>query len=49
VKETGETFDRPADFRAVDYMKGSFCAMRGGGEYAVASAILLRNRGFHVD
>ena len=35
VKETGETFDRPADFRAVDYMKGSFRAMRGGGEYAV--------------
>jgi hypothetical protein len=35
VKETGETFDRPADFRAVDYMKGSFRAMRGDGEYAV--------------
>jgi predicted DNA-binding transcriptional regulator YafY len=49
VKETGETFDRPADFRGEDYMEGSFRAMRGGGEYAVASAILLRNRGLHID
>ena len=35
VSETGETFDRPADFRAEDYMKGSFRAMRGDGEYDV--------------
>ena len=49
VKETGETFDRPADFRAENYMKGSFRAMRGDGEYAVASAIMLRNRGFRID
>ena len=35
VKETGETFDRPADIRAADFMKGSFRAMRGVGEYDV--------------
>ncbi len=35
VTEAGETFDRPADFRAADLMKGSFRAMRGVGEYDV--------------
>jgi predicted DNA-binding transcriptional regulator YafY len=35
VSETGETFDRPADFRAGDHMKGSFRAMRGEGSYDV--------------
>jgi predicted DNA-binding transcriptional regulator YafY len=35
LSDTGETFDRPADFRAEDYMKGSFRAMRGEGEYDV--------------
>jgi predicted DNA-binding transcriptional regulator YafY len=35
VRETGESFDRPADFRLEEYMKGSFRAMRGEGEYDV--------------
>ncbi len=35
VSETGETFDRPAGFRAEDYMKGSFRGMRGEGSYDV--------------
>ena len=35
VAETRESFDRPADFRAVDHMKGSFRAMRGEGDYDV--------------
>jgi hypothetical protein len=33
--ETGERFDRPADFRAADYMKGSFRAMRGDDDHVV--------------
>jgi predicted DNA-binding transcriptional regulator YafY len=36
VQETGETFDRPADFRIEDYMKGSFRAIRGDGDHAIA-------------
>jgi predicted DNA-binding transcriptional regulator YafY len=40
VRETGETFDRPADFRVEDYMKGSFRAVRGDGHHQVA--ILFR-------
>ena len=35
IRETGETFDRPADFRAQDYLKGSFRALRGDGDYHV--------------
>ena len=32
VRETGERFERPADFRIEDYLDGSFRAMRGDGE-----------------
>jgi predicted DNA-binding transcriptional regulator YafY len=35
VRATGETFDRPADFRVEDYMRGSFRAVRGDGAYGV--------------
>jgi predicted DNA-binding transcriptional regulator YafY len=35
VSETGETFDRPADFRVDDYLKASFGAVRGDGDYDV--------------
>ena len=35
VRETGETFDRPADFRVKDHLKGSFRAVRGDGDYLV--------------
>jgi predicted DNA-binding transcriptional regulator YafY len=35
VHETGETFDIPADFRVEDYMRGSFRAVRGDGDYHV--------------
>jgi len=35
LRETGETFDRPADFRVEDYLKGSFRAVRGDGDYRV--------------
>jgi predicted DNA-binding transcriptional regulator YafY len=35
VRETGETFDRPADFRVEDYMGGSFRTVRGEGHYQV--------------
>ena len=35
VRETGETFDRPADFRVEDYMGGSFRAVRGEGHHRV--------------
>jgi len=31
----GETFDWPADFRVEDYLKGSFRAARGDGDYQV--------------
>lgn len=33
--ETGESFDRPAGFRAADFMKGSFRALRGDGDHDV--------------
>ena len=35
LRETGETFDRPADFRVEDYLKGSFRAFRGAGDHHV--------------
>jgi proteasome accessory factor B len=35
VRETGESFDLPADFRVEDYMEGSFRAVRGEGHYRV--------------
>jgi predicted DNA-binding transcriptional regulator YafY len=36
IRETGETFDRPADFLVEDYMSGSFRTVRGGGHHRVA-------------
>jgi predicted DNA-binding transcriptional regulator YafY len=36
VEETGETFDRPRDFRARDYMADTFGTIRGEGTYDVA-------------
>jgi predicted DNA-binding transcriptional regulator YafY len=35
VKPTGDTFDRPSDFRLEEYLKGSFRALRGDGDYDV--------------
>jgi predicted DNA-binding transcriptional regulator YafY len=35
LRDTGETFDRPADFRVEDYLIGSFRAGRGNGDYLV--------------
>ena len=35
VRETGESFDRPADFRVEDYMAGSFRTVRGEGRHHV--------------
>jgi predicted DNA-binding transcriptional regulator YafY len=35
VRETGETFDRPTDFRREEYMQGSFRALRGDGDHEV--------------
>ncbi len=35
IRDTGETFERPADFRIDDYLKGSFRAVRGDGDYEV--------------
>jgi predicted DNA-binding transcriptional regulator YafY len=35
LRATGETFDRPAEFRVEDYMQGSFRAVRGDGDYEV--------------
>jgi predicted DNA-binding transcriptional regulator YafY len=35
VHETGETFEIPADFHVEDYMRGSFRAVRGNGDYHV--------------
>jgi len=35
VRETGETFNRPADFHVEDYMKGSFRAVRGDENHDV--------------
>jgi predicted DNA-binding transcriptional regulator YafY len=42
VRKTDETFVRPASFRIEDYLKGSFRALRGDGDYRV----VLR---FHKD
>ncbi len=35
VTETGDTFDRPPDFRAADFMKGRFRAVRREGDFDV--------------
>jgi predicted DNA-binding transcriptional regulator YafY len=35
ARETGETFDRPADFRVEEYLGGSFRVVRGEGTYQV--------------
>ena len=35
VKETGETFDRPADFCVESFMKDGFHALRGDGDHDV--------------
>ncbi len=35
VRKTRETFDRPADFQAEVYLKGSFRAFRGEGDHRV--------------
>jgi proteasome accessory factor B len=35
IREEGETFDLPADFRVEDYMGDSFRALRGEGRYRV--------------
>ena len=35
VRQTGETFDRPADFRVEDYMQGSFRAVLGDGDHRI--------------
>ena len=40
ARETGKTFDRPADFRIEDFLRGSFRAMRGDGE--ICHHIVLR-------
>ena len=53
VRETGETFDRPADFCAADYMKHGFRALRGDGDHDVILrfspmvAGLIRERKWH--
>jgi proteasome accessory factor B len=35
VRETGETFERPRDFRVDDYLSGCFRALRGEGQHQV--------------
>jgi predicted DNA-binding transcriptional regulator YafY len=35
ARPTGESFDRPADFRIADYLRGSFRAMRGDGWHKI--------------
>jgi proteasome accessory factor B len=35
VRETGKTFERPADFRLAEYLEGSFRAVRGEGDHRV--------------
>ena len=32
LRDSGETFDRPADFRVDEYLKGSFRTVRGDGD-----------------
>jgi predicted DNA-binding transcriptional regulator YafY len=46
VRETGETFDRPADFRVEDYMGESFRVVRGDGHYRVALKFRLPAAGW---
>jgi proteasome accessory factor B len=36
VRETGETFDRPADFKVEDYMGDTFRVVRGDGRHLVS-------------
>lgn len=36
LRESGESFERPLNFRVEDYMGGSFRAVRGDGDYRVA-------------
>jgi predicted DNA-binding transcriptional regulator YafY len=33
IRETGATFERPADFNAADYMSDAFRAIRGDGRH----------------
>ncbi len=40
VSETGETFDRPPEFRVEDYMEDSFGVVRGDGRHRVALRFL---------
>jgi proteasome accessory factor B len=54
VRTTGEPFVPRADFRADDYLRGSFSVFRGGDDYEVAidfdawAADLLRGRKWHA-
>jgi proteasome accessory factor B len=54
MRETGERFERPADFRIADYLDGSFRAVRGSGpprrvrlRFAPAAARYVRERSWH--
>jgi len=54
LKQTGETFNRPADFRIADYLDGGFRKVRGAGRaqtvrlrFAPAIAPLIRERTWH--
>src|SRR5262249_35336293 len=53
LRATGETFDRPADFRLEDYMHGSFRLIRGDGDHHVvlrftpAAAGWIGDRSWH--
>jgi predicted DNA-binding transcriptional regulator YafY len=54
LKETGERFERPADFRIGVYLDGTFRAVRGEGEpvkvrvrFAPAAARYVRERQWH--
>jgi predicted DNA-binding transcriptional regulator YafY len=54
LKETGETFDRPADFRIADYLDVGFRRMRGAGpvqtvrlRFAPTAARYVRARTWH--
>ncbi|MEI7687589.1 MAG: WYL domain-containing protein [Planctomycetota bacterium] len=55
MKPTGDSFDRPADFRIADYLDGGFRKIRGGGppqkvrlRFSPALAPLIRERTWHV-
>jgi predicted DNA-binding transcriptional regulator YafY len=54
LRETGERFERPADFRIGDYLDGSFRAMRGSGprrrvrlRFTAAAARYVREKEWH--